>query len=268
MSLGLLISACGSSVPEEELPATIAETVCNQQADCECPNALAVDQCKTLVESAYKKYLTSPSPELVYDAGCAGQSVDQISDLGCGAVKDLVETTECNVCKIYHGDKKVGEACQDYEDSLYDNCDQGLVCADKKCVDFCSPAGEGEECLSRPCIEGYVCVLSLDSGTSSCEVAAGLGESCENTSCVTDLMCDFDTSTCVERPALGEHCQGSCQDGSYCDASSDNVDDWVCVAPKADGEACEGDSECESLDCDHETDKCTTRALICTFLDG
>lgn len=249
------------------MPATVADTVCNQQVDCDCENALPVDQCKSLVETAYKKYLTSPSPDLVYDGDCAGQAVDQISDLGCGAVKDFVDTTECNVCKLYHGDKQAGEACDDYKDSLYDNCDKGLMCLGGKCGDPCAPAGEGEECLTQGCIEGYVCTLYLDSGTSSCELAAGLGDSCESTSCAQDLTCDFETSTCVEQPALGDPCQGACQDGSYCDTSSDNADDWVCVAPKPDGESCEGDSECESLDCDHDSGQCMTRALVCSFLD-
>ena len=39
------------------------------------------------------------------------------------------------------------------------------------------------------------------------------------------------------------------------------------AAPRADGEACDADSQCESLDCDHDTEKCTTRALVCSFLD-
>lgn len=260
--VGCAIVSCDGEVAEEDLVPRIAEELCNKQEECDCDTGQTVEQCRAFVEAGLGAFFVPPeNADLSYDGGCADDVVDAYADIGCDTVDEYVDGQECRVCKVYYGTKAEGEACSRFDDTIYDDCEQGLFCLGDVCGDPCEEAGEGQSCDGRPCAENLTCTFIGEEMT--CQPTAGLGDSCEAQSCADDLVCDSQTFTCTEPPGIGEPCFGSCSEG-WCDTSDPESESWVCKAAKEAGEPCDFGDECISDECDFETSVCVEqRPLVC-----
>jgi hypothetical protein len=266
-------------VPADEAPSTYADVLCGQADSCGCFDALPTtgEACKSQLELQLQHLLDmGEAAGLTYDGKCIGESLDLVSALGCRTSWDEVgadlDIRECSYCKIFHGGARVDEPCttsQGY--GLGDECAQGLICANERCVDPCARVGEGGDCTNTSCDEGLYCAWDWDPETedmsATCVRAAGQGEDCSEARCDDELECDFETTTCVPRPpppGPGEPCTGVCAETAYCDTTDLEPGNWVCVAKKGDGEACESDQECSSWTCEEGT--CLAEGpLVCMF---
>jgi hypothetical protein len=274
-----LASACASGgseagpVDEDELVPAIVEAVCELHARCDCEMPLTADECRMTIEPSIRTFFDPANASgLTYDAACAGDALARYDELGCLTLTEVAEQGSCAGCRIYYGSKRLGEACELREGTLFDDCGQGLYCIEALCVDPCDPAGEGEACIGRPCAEGLECHASLDPDTevvtSECVAQAGAGEACVELSCADELVCD-ETSICEAAPQPGEACAGECASGSWCDTSEPDSAAWVCRAAQPDGAACQSGRECESETCDPEAQLCTpSEPFVCGLAQG
>lgn len=154
---------------------------------------------------------------LTYDAACLKQ---QTLEQAYGCPGGL-ERPACGRCLLLHGDRAVGEACDEHKFGSAE-CVQGLECRLGVCTDTCPPRGVDEVCAD----DGGIFVA-----------------------CAEGLVCDAGGSkTCAPRVAIGEPCEASvpCEAGAYCDPVM-----MVCAAQGAVDAACTGDEACgEGLTCD------------------
>ena len=233
-------------VPKDEAPTTVAKTICEQRSECGCfeEQAATVELCKTQHETQWQTLLeTGDAAGLTYDGKCVGRYLDQYDAVGCRTELDadtLEDLLSCSICKVFYGDKTVGEACGATPGLAFfaDDCAQGLTCQANECADPCArakegedcrrqtcedglhcsydydpqtgedsavcirPAGEGEDCIERGCAEGLVCLYAYEPETSAaCQRPAGNGEACSDRPCGEDLQCDAETFTCAPAPA-------------------------------------------------------------------
>lgn len=268
------------NVSADEAPATYADVFCGQADACGCFDGVAgaEDACKAQLEPQMQQLIDmGKAAGLTYDGNCVGTWLDLLSSLGCrtewgeadlgGFADDCV-----GLCKVFHGDRGVGEPCGDAATVGWgDECAQGLMCVGERCADPCARVGEGGDCTATNCEIGLYCEYEWDVETEemsgTCVRAAQQGEDCTEKRCGDDLECDFETMTCAPAPplpAVGEACMGSCQETAYCDTTDIDPANWVCVAKKGDGEACENDQECVSWSCEDGT--CMAEGpLVCSF---
>lgn len=286
--LGLVLGVVGfvackdegfGDVPAEEAPATYADVVCGQASSCGCFEdvAGAEESCKSALDGQLQEIIdVGNAAGLTYDGSCVGRFLDLAGSLGCRTswTEDDFAENECWLCKIFHGDKGVGEPCgQSSGYDVGDDCAQGLSCWGERCVDPCATVGEGGDCSAGSCDDGLYCDWDYDieteEMTATCVRAAGEGEACGEQRCDDALECDIETMTCVSAPPLpgvGEACTGSCREEAYCDTTDPDASSWTCVARKSDGEACESDQECLTWRCEEGT--CTPDGPIICSLGG
>lgn len=255
----------------------LARAVCDARPRCDCTEAVADDDCRSTTEEIFSTYVALP-PEtiLTYDSACGATVVRAYEDLGCGSSADLSydlsrgRVAECDRCKLYVGDKELGEACARIELTDYDDCAQGLFCfvdgddptAEGRCQSPCDTAGEGESCRERRCAEGLACSSTL--GSQRCVRPVGDGEPCDEGTCGEGLVCGVLSHTCARAPRVGEACEGRCAEGGYC--APDDAGSFSCRAKKAQGAACLLSDECESGQCDLQAEVCRgVEPLVCSL---
>ena len=229
-------------------PVTMAHLVCDTEATC-CGNATPESQDNiSLAGDCYDELEWSFRHEAEL-AGEYGLQADPscFAQLGeCGTPLDE-RALECQApCKLYYGDKTVGETCGIDGLRLVDNCAQGLVC-------------EHFVISSEPCGPGGF--QTCDEGELRCvDPCAGDGESCDHWGaawqCAPDEYCDapwgddYAQGSCLPRAELGAACDAeysSCVPEGFCDPAA--PDGPTCVVTRADGEACAYDLECASRRC-------------------
>lgn len=286
MRLGAVLLAVGfaacadkgfGNVSVEDAPGTISDTVCEQAEGCGCFEGvqITVDSCKMQYSAEWESIIAQgEAAGLTYDGACVGRMLDAFADVGCATSvddEDLGGIGGCAPCKFFHGEKGVGDPCQEAVTGYGDDCAQGLSCDVEQCVDPCATVGEGEDCSTTACEDGLYCNVSFDpmteEQTMTCVRPAGEGEDCMETPCGEGLLCDVETFTCQPTPpppGEGEPCMGVCAEGNYCDTSEPDPTAWVCRAQKGDDEPCESDEECLSWQC--EEGACVPESpIVCFF---
>lgn len=271
----LALAACTATsegrVGPEELVATLADSVCEQMARCACPTSTELEACRDHVADELAPVLEAPDPGLTYDQACADAMLEAYDTLECRTAAELESAaTTCALCKIYHGTKAAGAACDDDEPLLANACAQGLWCWEGVCVDPCATAGEGESCPEVRCGPGLYCrqrVSSENGGppevSGTCTRTAAAGEGCVDVACDDGLACS--DGVCAPLPGLGQACTADCREGT-CVAGSDGT--RTCAPRTADGGSCERDDACVSETCDLERGVCApAQPLVCEFAE-
>jgi hypothetical protein len=243
-------------IAEADFAATLADLLCDLQAECTCDNALAEAECRDmLAESIAASSVPSPGSGLVFDPQCAGEAVDAWVQLGCGSVVEMPAADLCAPCPLYHGSRSAGETCTAFDDGRFDDCELGLRCdVDNVCAVPCATVGEGEDCSSRPCAPGLFCQYTDpddeehgNQPIAACRDAAQLGQSCNiELECEAGLVCSY-SGECIEWAGaqVGEPCEYGCADGLQCDESPP----YECLPLGGVGDPCIAPSDCASGRC-------------------
>jgi hypothetical protein len=220
------------SLAEDELPAFIAEAQCDQQLSCDCyleagpvgedPAAWTRNQCIENRKLELSHWQGRQHAEgLSYDGACALRKLAVAQSWACGDLLDAQEIglaeRDCGTrCRVYHGDKQVGETC----DSEIDDCAQGLACrydsasigldgqALNRCMNVCG--GEGARCLNDECAPGLYCRYDYQgSDGSRCARMPQEGDTCS----------EYDYA-CAASLCTAGVCVGYAEDGAACDATT------------------------------------------------
>lgn len=266
------LAGCPSSgggdtkVSEADAPEVISQQACQLYFDCTCEDLLmpsaftSQEACESELEGILIGAVDQGQMnDLVYDPDCVGEVFDLYDQLGCVTVDalsadDISALTGLADCKVYHGDREVGQSCE-LDLDIGDDCVQGAVCADGTCEavgsnDLPDP-GEPCENLFTPCNDGTLCLdvdgdgpeqavcgtlpgngetcfgaadlcdegFACDQADKTCQPAPGEGEDCAEVildQCAAGLICNM--GTCVAEPTLGEPCINlQCADGFVCE---------------------------------------------------
>jgi hypothetical protein len=260
-------------IAEEDYVATLADLLCELQAECTCDNPLPEAECRDmLAESIGSSSTPSPGSGLVFDPQCAGEVVDDWAQLGCGSIVEM-PAPGCSPCPLYHGSRSVGQTCTVFDDGRFDDCDRGLRCGvGNVCGDPCATAGEGEDCGSQSCAPGLFCSYTDpddeqhgDEPIAECRPAAQLGEACSIDECDAGLVCSY-SAECIEWAGaqVGEPCGYGCAAGLQCDTTL-NDGAGECRPRGAEGEACIGAADCASGRCHSGTQTCQAEQAAACF---
>ena len=164
-------------------------------------------------------------PEAELGASC--------EELSCA---DGLECDEENICVEERNSGGAGSACEGGGGDLIGGCDMysNMLCVDGTCTEAQFSSTEGAECGANGvlCEGDVVCPITTSGATTQCTQPKVVGEACvlregttiTVTACVTSAFCDFETSQCV--------------------------------AKKADGASCSGDNQCQSGNCDEDSETC------------
>lgn len=257
-------------ITEADFPASYAAALCDKYAECSCSPSMDLDACRADEEADVMTTRVAPaSSGLRYDPYCGTRSVHAIADFGCETLDEVIAAArgddDCDPCKLYVGDRRVGESCTVHGPA--DDCVRGAACVDGSCVDVCAPVPLGEPCLQRRCEPDLICEVDLDTEgnivRSACVREAALGEPCiDDATCSQQLTCDLETEVCRMLPFVGEPCTFSCAEG-WCEQTGTGA---TCRAAQANGEACTFDEQCEG-DCDLALGVCiSAQALACGWV--
>lgn len=222
----LCLSAC---VREEKLVDRFVEDYCEARWSCGCDSpGLTQVHCESLLTRAGEEAQDAAQDAgLEYDRECAKAWLDAIDD-AC-SVQAMPNYTECgDPCAPYHGNERVGEACQHF--GPWSDCARELRCGlGSTCEDPCLGQHEGDPCA--PDVGGS-CGPDLTCVEGACVPAPALGEPCQG-ECRVGARCDFDQQRCVESPGFGEPCSDivECGRNLLCVRTEDG--EQVCDVGKA-----------------------------------
>src|SRR5688572_6129008 len=184
-SVGL--AACDSAedpprdVPIESIEAEVIDVICNALSACDCDPMRSFypssAQCRETTNAlADQIRLSRDELGLTWDSACLGVVLDRIDDAGCDGTLGESEEDECAPpCYYLHGDLQAGDPCS-FSDQFVSDCAQGLLCQQGQCAAPCDTnndafAGNGEECIERPCQEGLLCNYEV----GRCELLPKIG---------------------------------------------------------------------------------------------
>ena len=220
-----IVDTCGqASNPGEK---------CADNSDCVNENCVS-DTCGALGASCESNGACAADLACV-EAVCAQKS-------GLGEACD--ESDDCNVgsCGPDQTCGGVGASCQDNGDCLHDNCNNGTCGANGA---TCS-AGDGSQCVSELCSDGYCCDLPCDQNCFSCaEVDTGAADgTCAQVTAGTDPegVCGFYWCTNGD---CGSNCNTN--DDSLCKSEAhcqENAGDDSCEMDVDVGNSCDVDADC------------------------
>lgn len=241
------LQACGTGPGREDVAIQRLDTrICEKALECGCPPGfdelgmpLAVE-CGGWEATEIDEEAWYPT-ELAFDSACVERWVQWLDEQPCDAV---VLPSYADLCPLYHGTRREGEACgQDSFSLRHSGCERGLYCLAGQCRDprRTSLGTERQPCdLGDRCDDGLVCVGQV------CERLPGPGEPClEGYLCNTDAFCD---AVCMALPGPGEPCGSDCRSGSFCsfDAATGTS---TCRLVGDVGEPCSGHRQCASANC-------------------
>jgi hypothetical protein len=220
--------------------------LCEKALECNCEPLYRDDfgqpfECGDWPVDAYE-FEYSYRSTLAFDPTCVERWTSWVDRMSCQAP---VLPGYADLCPLYHGTRREGEACE--QSSLVaTDCGAGLLCIAYTCRDplRTSFGGQGELCeLGGGCDDGLTCTPS-----SICQRLPGPGEYClEGHLCNAESRCGYDL--CVALPGPGERCDsGECQGGAAC--SFDPVTGVSeCERAGEVGEPCQGHRQCASGNC-------------------
>lgn len=220
----VLVLAAPACVREDKLVERFVEEYCQARwaCGCESPGLTQVHCVSTLTRTGEEAQDAAQEAGLAYDRECAKAWLDAVDD-SC-SVQAMPGQHECDEpCAPYHGDKQVGEACEEF--GPWSDCARELRCGlGGMCEDPCVGRHEGDPCESDvggSCGPNLVCVRA------ACAPAPATGEPCL-AECRVGATCDLDQEVCVEAPGFGEPCSvfGICGRSLQC--VSDETNEEVC----------------------------------------
>lgn len=186
VSLSLL--ACGDDdgggpVAADELPSELARAMCTAAERCGKAPAFDLAGCVSWLAARYAddelRLLLDgiEAGRIRYDAALAGECLDEVSQQSCAELDDIT----CDATFL-EGTGELGATC-----SIDGECGEGLYC-DRAvaCPGVCaSRAALGEECWSRDCERGQICLDGV------CALALDEGDSCSPSApaCARGLDC-------------------------------------------------------------------------------
>lgn len=219
-----LVLAATACVREEKLVDRFVEEYCEARwaCGCESPGLTQVHCESQLTSTGEEAQAAAQDAGLEYDRECAKAWIDAIDD-SC-SVQAVPDQDQCDgPCAPYHGDKRVGEACERF--GPWSDCARELRCGlGSVCEDPCLGRHEGDPCASdvgNSCGPDLICVRG------ACAPAPALGEPCSG-ECRVGATCDLAEGVCVEAPGFGEPCShlGDCGRNLQCVRNED--DEEVC----------------------------------------
>jgi len=198
--LSLGASAC---VREEKLVDRFVEKYCEARWSCGCegPGLTQVHCESMLTRAGDEAQAAAQDAGLEYDRECAKDWLRAIDDSCTVQPMPSSGTSMCGSCAPYHGNRRVGEACEHL--GPWSNCAGELRCGlSDQCEDPCEGAHVGDYCdydVGGQCQNGLVC------GDDGCTHPPALGEPCFSY-CSAGGACDSDQGVCVAAPRFGEPC--------------------------------------------------------------
>jgi hypothetical protein len=177
---------------------------------------------------------------VAFDPGCVERWASWVDELTCQATE---RPSYADLCPLYHGTLRGGEACENHGLITETSCDRGFFCIAGTCRDplHTSFGGQGDPCdLGERCDDGLTCV-------GLCIRLPGPGEVClEGFICNAESSCnDGLCDAGFERPCGAFN---DCREGWFC--SSDPVTgSSQCQLAGEVGAPCMGHRECTSGNC-------------------
>lgn len=248
-----------------ETAQTAERTVCERLLGCDCrePSYPDVAACvDALGDKEARAQAQADADGRSYDSACAAQLLLRDDDLACKSGDEAAPLLRrCSPCHAIHGDRELGEACEEFAD-----CASELWCVDGACTQdqgiYCGEIAAGERChdgaqLLGICAGGSFCDVG---GTGRCEPQREPGSPCAVDGGCDTLFCR--EGTC-EVPMIGAACDTRCGDKFLCEQ-------FVCVAGPGLGEACVApEYVCgEGLDCWDPADICQVPQAALCYLYG
>jgi hypothetical protein len=226
VALLLTATACAR---EEKLVDRFVEKYCEARWSCGCESpGLTQVHCESMLTNAGEEAQEAAQEAgLEYDRECAKAWLDAIDD-SC-SVQATQQDGGCEPCAPYHGNKREGEACQEF--GPWSDCAGDLRCGlGGMCEDPCHRPQEGDSCASDV---GGNCGPDLICVQEACAPAPALGEPCID-ACRSGATCDLDQELCVEPPGFGEPCSGfgTCGPNLQCDQTEDGMEVCDVASPK------------------------------------
>jgi hypothetical protein len=221
------MSYAGGPVPQADLPATLARSVCNGLKPC-CEQAgfpFNASTCENTFSSALSETLAAADENnYSYDPAAAGACLRALEDAGGGVCTDQMQssTADATCDSAFEGHVPPGGACH-----------AGIECA--------GPADADIECR----MDG-----KAQTGTCFVEARVGEGDPCFWTCTQTGNAYSCGGSGSLDDKS-GERQRCFTNDGLHCSS------DGVCTRLAPRGEACDGDQSCEAgLYCNFESSVC------------
>lgn len=254
---------------------TLASAFCTTYYDCGCMETYPIyegeNECVEHITELLLGHLEQGiNDELEYDHDCLDATIEMLEGIGC-VTADMVTvgTPEEALldaafqCRMYNGDKALGDECVHLVSARGDECGLGLACHDgfSMCFDNTFIA-EDEPCGldERRCDSGMICGWSMAAGQDVCQRPVALGASCAvSPYCEHDAYCD-DQQQCSPLPRADEPCATQlgpdvCAAGHRCGA------DGICELGASQGELC---GTCRlGLTCNGEGGCVPARSMIC-----
>ena len=233
-------------VPREEAAELVARAQCAARFECECSDPGFEDPESCLQGWTLRVSdlgFVADASGLEYDGSCVARRLEVLQSLQCDATIDPGDPRQALLdcprpCKAFVGSGDEGAPCDVFGATVkVDDCGQGLVCEEARCVPLCPPP---------PLIEGERCQAGIET----------LGR------CAAMLVCEPDSGRCVPAPGLGEPClERLCGPGAFCDRATST--EGICSAVRPPGSACLTDAECESGRCENQ--QCgPVQSLVCS----
>lgn len=239
-----VLQACTSGAGREDVALQrLLTRLCEKQAECGC-GPLYDDlygkepaECGDQAFSGYESDFDAGNGRtLAFDPSCVERWTSWVDELSC------LETplpSYAELCPLYHGTLREGEACERDRDLLETTCDRGLFCVAETCRDprRTSFGAEGE-----PCDIGGICDHGLGCDDSLCRRVPGVGERCDDGECQPGAYCSFDPNTgeslCLRAGEVGGPCSGHGQ------CVSGNCPAGYCEDPAGAGDPCGSQLPC------------------------
>jgi hypothetical protein len=243
-----------SPIAADDAPAVLAEQMCAQLFACGCPatggyadEAECIDFVKVEIQNAIDLVVDDGGS---WNAECAGELAKAMSEWECLGPTMASRESSFNVrsCPILKGTLGLGNEC--WQESLGDNCQEGLACIDNICVEALTlPVPEGGICEyeweTLPCASGTWCTWDQVGQQRTCQPLPQAGDPCPDGGytcgpAANDLVCE--ASVCTAAPGEGESCEAYllCSAGLYCDGGKD----FTCQPRQELGDGCGGDPVC------------------------
>lgn len=178
---------------------------------------------------------------LAFDPACVERWILWVDALSCEVP---TRPSYAELCPLYHGTRREGDACEEGSSLAETDCDRGLYCI----VDVCrDPSRTAFGTAGEPCDVGGLCNEGLACIDSLCQRLPSAGELCLDYRCNAESYCD--DGLCEALPRPGERCdRGECVAGSYC-RFDPALGRSVCQPAVDVGEPCSGHRQCQSGNC-------------------